>query len=226
MDTRESRWLPTVMGTATKKLVLNAALGFDTYLVIRHGVRGSDEVSPAQCGVMTDLSKGIPGEHLGCYFCNDVVAPGDSTRDRTLDQQCTVSRPGLSMMAAALTVELFVSVIVHPLRGRAPAHAGSRDDNLLCQATSPLGIVPHQIRGFISRFYNMMPSSAAFDRCTACCPAVVNGYLNGGFEFLLDVFNRPSFLEDLTGLSQLQAATVDSDIWDISDFEEATDDLV
>jgi ubiquitin-like modifier-activating enzyme ATG7 len=61
MDTRESRWLPTVMGKASGKIVLNAALGFDTYVVMRHGVTASD---------------GGPAA-LGCYFCNDVVAPAD-----------------------------------------------------------------------------------------------------------------------------------------------------
>lgn len=61
MDTRESRWLPTVMGKAAGKIVLNAALGFDTYVVMRHGVTASD---------------GGPAA-LGCYFCNDVVAPAD-----------------------------------------------------------------------------------------------------------------------------------------------------
>lgn len=61
MDTRESRWLPTLMGKAKNKLVLNAALGFDTWVVMRHGVFGKDGSAAA----------------LGCYFCNDVVAPAD-----------------------------------------------------------------------------------------------------------------------------------------------------
>jgi ubiquitin-like modifier-activating enzyme ATG7 len=59
MDSRESRWLPTVIGAAAGKIVMNAALGFDSYLVMRHG--------------------GPPGRErrLGCYYCNDVVAPMD-----------------------------------------------------------------------------------------------------------------------------------------------------
>ena len=61
MDSRESRWLPTVLGTAKGKIVLNAALGFDTYLVMRHGAR----------------TLGKDGKRLGCYYCNDIVAPSD-----------------------------------------------------------------------------------------------------------------------------------------------------
>lgn len=82
MDSRESRWLPTVIGASKGKvrnaayvyhlassanpyfqIVLNSALGFDTYLVMRHGAR----------------AKIIPAGHqrLGCYYCNDVVAPAD-----------------------------------------------------------------------------------------------------------------------------------------------------
>lgn len=60
MDTRESRWLPTVMGKAAGKIVMSAALGFDSFVVMRHGTSSSS-----------------PGEELGCYFCNDVVAPAD-----------------------------------------------------------------------------------------------------------------------------------------------------
>lgn len=61
MDSRESRWLPTLIAASQAKLVINAALGFDSYLVMRHGV-GAFESHP---------------KRLGCYFCNDIVAPAD-----------------------------------------------------------------------------------------------------------------------------------------------------
>lgn len=75
------------------KIIMNAAMGFDTYVVMRHGTRVNT---------------------LSCYFCNDVVSPTDSMRHRTLDQQCTVTRPGLAAMCGALAVELMVSVLQHP----------------------------------------------------------------------------------------------------------------
>ncbi|KAL3851845.1 hypothetical protein ACJMK2_015547 [Sinanodonta woodiana] len=220
LDTRESRWLPTVIGAARKKIVMCAALGFDTFLVMRHGVKKDMETddSPVK-GQMLDY-RCIPGSQLGCYFCNDVVAPGDSTRDRTLDQQCTVSRPGMSYIASAQAVELLVSILQHPAGTDAPADISVGEEHLKADHCSPLGLVPHQIRGFLSRFHQLLPASRAFDKCTACSRTVIKGYLEGGFGFLLQVFNEPTYLEDLTGLTQMHQDTIDAEVWDIDEDEE------
>ena len=216
MDTRESRWLPTLMCARYSKLCINAALGFDTYMIMRHGFLPAGEKPPETEELLSD--ERIPGDKLGCYYCNDVVAPTDSTRDRTLDQQCTVSRPGLSMIAAALAVELLVSILQHPQRGLAPADSHSSQDDY--NTESGLGLVPHQIRGFLSRFQNVVPASERFDMCTACSDTVLAHYRDEGFEFLLRVFNTPNYLEELTGLSKLYAETLDDHIWELSDDED------
>uniref|UniRef100_A0A671K9P9 Ubiquitin-like modifier-activating enzyme ATG7 n=1 Tax=Sinocyclocheilus anshuiensis TaxID=1608454 RepID=A0A671K9P9_9TELE len=215
MDTRESRWLPTVIAASQRKLIVNAALGFDTFVVMRHGLKKpkeshlnwSDHIysSDVKFLITSSLFSNIPGHRLGCYFCNDVVAPGDSTRDRTLDQQCTVSRPGLAMIAGALAVELMVSILQHSEGGYAVA---SSSDDRMNEPPTSLGLVPHQIRGFLSRFDNVLPASVAFDKCTACSPIVLDNYERDGFQFLAEVFNSShSFLEDLTGLTLLHQET-------------------
>lgn len=95
-------------------------------------------------------------------------------KDRTLDQQCTVTRPGLSFVSSALAVELLVALLHHPQgfvlfyflnkRFGAPAeNIGKQDSH-----SSPLGIVPHSIRGFLSNFSNIIVTGHAYDKCTAC----------------------------------------------------------
>ncbi|KAH9057485.1 hypothetical protein EDB87DRAFT_1751384 [Lactarius vividus] len=193
MDSRESRWLPTVLGAAKGKIVLNAALGFDSYLVMRHGARGN----PA------DGSR-----RLGCYYCNDIVAPADSLTDRTLDQMCTVTRPGLAPIASATAVELLVSLLQHPSGVQAPAPPPGQDPQQLQEADqggSVLGLVPHQLRGFLAQFRSMTIVGAAYDRCTGCSETVLKAYETQGFAMMLRAFNETGFLEALTGLDKLHA---------------------
>lgn len=246
MDTRESRWLPTLMGKAAGKLVINAALGFDTWVVMRHGQR---EITPAKRdaeGAKISHAYEIPspikaaasdpielpksrtysnehkkatkssqGEELGCYFCTDVVAPANSLKSATLDQQCTVTRPGCAPVASALAVELLMSITQHRLRGRAPGPtpppAGSGNHILPAPPTDPslpdshpLGTVPHTLRGYMSTWQTISVVGKAYDSCAACSPKILEHYEKDDWEFVKKAINEKGYVEEVSGLAEVQ----------------------
>ncbi|RGP65584.1 ubiquitinlike modifier-activating enzyme atg-7 [Fusarium sporotrichioides] len=189
MDSRESRWLPTVMGKAAGKIVMNAALGFDSYVVMRHGTESGPEGQTP----------------LGCYFCNDVVAPADSQKDQTLDQQCTVTRPGVAPIASALLVELLTSLLQHPLGKDAPAPQPT--SGVVPERDPPdhaLGLVPHQIRGYTSTFQQIVIRGQSYDCCSACSPKILNAYRHDGWGFVKRALQEKEYVAELSGLAEVQ----------------------
>jgi ubiquitin-like modifier-activating enzyme ATG7 len=190
-DSRESRWLPTVLGQVHCKPVINAAMAFDSYLVMRHRVP-RPEAGPD--------SEGAPAPPHGCYFCSDVIAPVDSMSNRSLDQQCTVTRPGLSYITSAMAVELAVALLHHPLGFRAP----SSDPVPTSEGTpQPLGLVPQQIRGFLTHLHTYLGQIQRSKNCTACSDPVLAEYKRSRAAFFIKASNTPSYLEDLSGLTAL-----------------------
>lgn len=95
--------------------------------------------------------------------------------------------------------------------------------------TNGLGIVPHQIRGILSHFQNIIITGQNYDKCTACSTIVSyskiyieikvkDEYLKRGYEFLQEAFQDPKVLEILTGLDKLNEA-VEDDGFEWSDSE-------
>lgn len=177
-DSRESRWLPTVLGQYYNKIVINAALGFDSYLVMRHGNVQKED---------------FDAQRLGCYYCSDVVAPEDSLSDRTLDQMCTVTRPGVALIASSLAVELYVSLVQR-----------SSFDKLKGQSSLLFDEVPHQIRGFLHNFSLMKLHNLNYKHCSACSDAVIFNFRENGWDFVKNCMNDTKYLEDVCGLLQVQ----------------------
>ena len=62
------------------QIAITAALGYDSYLVMRHGAGPGTSCEASNVTAATDKMSTMDPlgrQRLGCYFCNDVVAPVD-----------------------------------------------------------------------------------------------------------------------------------------------------
>jgi len=109
-----------------------------------------------------------------------------------------------------MAVELMVSLLHHPLLHKAPSPKASLmfSPTVANDSTaSPLGVMPHQIRGSLVSYTMMTPTVPAFSCCTGCAPSVVEAYKRDKNEIMYGASQSPTgtYLEDLAGLTASRA---------------------
>lgn len=214
-DSREARWVPSVIASAHGVGVINVALGFDTYVVMRHGTvpSSSSASSSSSCAHLQDphtvcagdkstYARALSSNQLACYFCSDIVGPMDSMTMRTLDQQCTVTRPAVASIASAIAVEVLAGIYQQSRRFSCAGYREQQGEGQ--EGISILGVLPQQIRGSV---YSHTMSHLHGDRnpfCTACSENIVKAYCSDGVAFILRCINEPEYIEEMCGVKALK----------------------
>lgn len=85
-------------------------------------------------------------------------------------------------------------------------------------------IVPHSIRGSLHTLTQFLPTTHAFDQCTACSPKILQTFAEKGFEFIKEVANTngSEYLEKVAGLENLMSQVNMDDI--VTDFDLESDE--
>lgn len=231
-----SRSLFQTPPTFRRPVCITVALGFDSFVVMRHGHRYGDKPTSQTTG---------SNQPLACYFCNDLAAPADSIAHRPLDEQCTVTRPGVSGIAASVATELIAALSQHPLapdpphssvdygpptqRGLGtPASSSnvSRSPEKPSAATeSCLGVVPHTIRGSLGTFQLSCTQTEAFEHCICCSEPVCKMYCSKDkMRFIEAAIRSSESLEQLSGLAQLKQCCREAEVLCFDTVDSATPD--
>lgn len=95
-------------------------------------------------------------------------------------------------------MELLVSLLQHVDQGAVPA-----------DASGLLGRIPHQIRGNMSNFDQLLLSGPAFVHCTACSDAILSASRQDAFSLVKAATGNSRVLEDISGLTAMKQATED-----------------
>ncbi|GAB66537.1 ThiF family protein [Plasmodium cynomolgi strain B] len=165
----------------------------------------------------------------GCFYCNDLHSPQNSSFGQPLDEKCTVTRGGLSSISGGLSVELLITLTQHPLYFFAP-HT-NRDQYVYsnhmhmsggkpCKEetdmvknnrgassnclVSCLGATPHILSLNLAEFTMRKMYCSAFDRCMCCSEKVILRYQECREAFVENVIRDSSVLERITGIDELR----------------------
>lgn len=83
-----------------------------------------------------------------------------------------------------------------------------------------LGLVPHQVRGFVSTFQNLVIRGQSYDCCSACSPKILDAYRENGWGFVKKALQEKDYVAELSGLAEVQrrAEEMAEDVdWDEED---------
>jgi ubiquitin-like modifier-activating enzyme ATG7 len=107
---------------------------------------------------------------------------------------------------------MLVSVLQHPLGAAAPAPTNDKADR--SPPSHPLGLVPHQMRGFLTNFQNIVIKGHSYDCCSACSKPIVEAYEKGGWAFVKRALNEKGFVEEVSGLAEVQRRAAELEMAD------------
>src|SRR6187402_2816469 len=106
-----------------------------------------------------------------------------------------------------------VSVLQHPDGAQASAPKISANQSSAGRVEyerdpidHPLGLIPHQIRGFEATFQNILISGQSYDCCSACSPNIVEEYKRSGWEFIKRALTEKDYITELSRLAEVQRA--------------------
>lgn len=77
------------------QIVITVALGFDSYVAMRHGInrcRSADSVDSSNSSNSVESSNSSNNNKPSCYFCHDVIGPSDVSAAFHLLKQLTTGQ--------------------------------------------------------------------------------------------------------------------------------------
>ena len=96
-------------------------------------------------------------------------------------------------------------MLQHPLGKDAPAPQPT--PGVVPERDPPdhaLGLVPHQVRGYVSTFQNIVIRGQSYDCCSACSPKILDAFRKDGWGFVKKALQEKDYVAELSGLAEVQ----------------------